>query len=154
MRRLILHGAAITGLALGSIWTGMAHAEVTFRDPLNNEPITIPEPTGAAATEAVATFRATGENPYAGQAEAVGAGQKLYDRWCQACHLKDGTGRIGPSLVDDKHVRARTDTDIGQFEIIHEGGAGAMQPFGSRLTQDEILKLIAYIHELRARHGS
>jgi cytochrome c-L len=36
------------------------------------------------------------------------------------------------------------------FEIIYAGGAGAMQAFGRRLGQDEILKVMAYVSALAA----
>jgi cytochrome c-L len=60
----------------------------------------------------------------------------------------DGTGRIGPSLVDETWKYERTGTPVGAFEIIYAGGAGAMQAFGSRLSQDEILEVMAYLDQL------
>jgi cytochrome c-L len=97
----------------------------------------------------VAQFHKTAQNPYAGDQAAIEAGEELYAKLCQACHLKDGTGRIGPNLVDDKWQRARTGTDRGRFEIIYAGGAGAMQAFGRRIDQDQILRLLAYLEVLR-----
>jgi cytochrome c-L len=94
-------------------------------------------------------FHKSAENPYAGEQAAIEAGQKLYAKLCQACHLKDGTGRIGPNLVDDNWKRPRTNTDRGQFEIIYAGGAGAMQAFGRRIDQDQILQVMAYLAKLR-----
>jgi cytochrome c-L len=85
----------------------------------------------------------------AGDRQAIAEGERIYDRWCQACHLPDGTGRIGPSLADDTWSHPRTGTDVGQFEIIYAGGAGAMQAFGNRLDQDEILKVIAFLETLQ-----
>jgi cytochrome c-L len=119
---------------------------VQFRDPLNDQPLEVPR---QDISTAAAQFHETGENPYAGDEQAIAEGQKLYARWCQACHLPDGTGRIGPSLVDDRWKYERTGTDVGQFEIIYAGGAGAMQAFGQRLSQDEILKLIAFVDTLQ-----
>jgi cytochrome c-L len=121
--------------------------EVQFQDPLNDEPLDVPREDVSAA---VAQFHETGENPYTGDEQAIGEGRALYKRWCQACHLPDGTGRIGPNLVDDQWRYERNGTDVGQFEIIYAGGAGAMQAFGQRLTQDEILRLIAFLDTLRA----
>jgi cytochrome c-L len=120
---------------------------VQFRDPLNDEPLDISRQDVSAA---VAEFHATGENPYAGDEQAIAEGGALYKRWCQACHLPDGTGRIGPSLVDEQWKYERTGTEVGKFEIIYVGGAGAMQAFGQRLSQDEILRLIAFLETLGA----
>ncbi len=48
---------------------------------------------------------------------------------------------MGPSLVDDVYVNKRANTDVGKFEIIHSGAAGAMRSFAKRgLTQDQILQ--------------
>ncbi len=63
--------------------------------------------------------------------------------------MPDGTGRIGPSLVDDEWKYPRADTDVGRFEVIYAGAAGAMQAFGRRMDQDQILKVMAYIEKLR-----
>jgi cytochrome c-L len=126
---------------------GSAQEEVQFRDPLNDEPLDIPREDVSAAA---AQFHATGENPYAGDEQAIAEGATLYKRWCQACHLPDGTGRIGPSLVDEQWKYERAGTDVGKFEIIYAGGAGAMQAFGQRLSQDEILRLIAFLDTLGA----
>lgn len=139
---LALAGAG--GLASG------AEDGVEFRDPLTDEPLAIELP--ADASEAARTFFATGENPYRGDAQAIAEGRQLYDRWCASCHMPDGSGRLGPSLVDDTWRYERAHTPVGQFEIIHAGATGAMQPFGDRLSPDEILKIIAYTDHLREQH--
>jgi cytochrome c-L len=35
------------------------------------------------------------------------------------------------------------------FEVIYGGGSGAMQAFGNRLTQEEILKVMAFVDTLK-----
>lgn len=102
-------------------------------------------------TEAVANFHKTAVNEYNGKPEAVAEGKSLYDATCAACHLKDGSGRIGPNLIDDEWRYPQVATDKGTFEIIYAGGAGAMQAFGRRLTQDQILRVMAYMHSLRGK---
>jgi cytochrome c-L len=143
-------GAALLLLA-GGLGAGPASAEVRFLDPLGNQPLDVPPPEGDARTAAVERFRATGENAYDGDPAATAEGQAIWDEYCQACHLPDGTGRIGPNLVDDQAVRPRTNTDVGRFEILWAGGAGAMQSFADRLSQDQMLKVIAYVNRLRER---
>jgi cytochrome c-L len=56
---------------------------------------------------------------------------------------------IGPALNDDTFVRPRVATDQGKFEIIYGGGAGAMQAFGVRMDQDDILRVMAFLKTLR-----
>ncbi len=128
-------------------------SQVVFRHVLDNAPIEFTFKPDQEITEAVRSFHETAENPYSGQDEAIADGRKIYDRLCAACHLKDGKGRIGPNIVDEKFTYDRVATDKGEFEIIYAGGAGAMQAFGRRITQDEILRVMAYLDELKAQQG-
>src|SRR5579863_5288111 len=66
-----------------------------------------------AQTAGVQKFYDTGENPYKGDAQALAEGKELFDMYCQACHLPDGSGRIGPSLIGDTHHYPRFTTDKG-----------------------------------------
>ena len=122
-----------------------ADGTVVFRHVLDNSPIAFEYRKDQEITPQVAEFHKTGENPYRGDEEAMAEGKKLYAKLCQACHLKDGTGRIGPNLTDTEWRYERVATDVGKFEIIYAGGAGAMQPFGRRIDQDDILKAMAYL---------
>jgi cytochrome c-L len=130
--------------------TEPAPAPPEFRHALDDAPLEIVLPEGDDLTEAVERFHQTGENIYVDDADAIVVGGKLYKKYCQACHLPDATGRIGPNLVDEEFVYPRTETDVGLFEVIHGGAAGAMQAFGNRLSQDEILQVIAFVRSLRA----
>jgi mono/diheme cytochrome c family protein len=61
-------------------------------------------------------------------------------------------GAAGPE-PDRRHLEyERANTPVGQFEIISAGATGAMQPFGDRLSPDEILKIIAYVDHLGEQH--
>ena len=76
-------------------------------------------------------------------------GRTLYDQWCASCHLADGTGHIGSNLIDSMYNYPRVATNVGMFEVIYAGGTGAMQAFGNRLTQEEILKIMAFVSTLK-----
>ncbi len=125
--------------------------KIEFFHALTDKPLEFKYRKDQQLTEAVEGFYVSGKNPYSGDAAALADGLKVYKKLCQACHLKDGKGRIGPNLTDDKWLRQRTNTDIGRFEIIYGGGAGAMQPFGRRIDQDDILKVMAYIDTFRTK---
>jgi cytochrome c-L len=127
----------------------LAAGEITFRHALDNSPLALDYRPDQTLTPAVESFHETGDNPYSGNPGAVAEGKKLYAKFCQACHLKDGSGRIGPNLTDDTWKYPRADSDVGRFEIIYGGAAGAMQAFGRRMDQDGILKVMAYIDTLR-----
>ncbi len=119
-----------------------------FLSALSDKPLDFKYRTSQILTPEVESFHATGANPYVGDAAAIADGAKVYKKFCQSCHLPDGTGRIGPDLTDDTWKYARTNTEVGRFEIIYGGGAGAMQAFGRRMDQDDILKVMAFIDTL------
>jgi cytochrome c-L len=136
--------AILAALALPAL------AAIEFRHALDDSPLDLTPIEGEEITDAVKTFRETGADPYVGNAEAVAAGKALYEENCQACHMPDGSGGMGPSLIDEVILNERAGTDVGIFEIIHSGASGAMRPFSKRgVTQDQILKIIAYIHTLK-----
>ena len=129
---------------------GLAEPAVEFRHALDNSPLEVKPRPNETLTAAVEEFLATGKNPYHGDAEALEAGKRLYQRNCQACHLPDGSGRLGPSLVDGEVINPRAGTDIGDFEIVYGGARGAMQSFARRgMSLDDMLKVIAYVRSLK-----
>jgi|HigsolmetaAR202D_1030399.scaffolds.fasta_scaffold03788_4 Cytochrome c, mono- and diheme variants len=148
--RPLFRWGGVVALVLVASLADRASAEgIVFRHALDNQPIEVKPRQGEVVTDAVKTFLASGENPYNGDEAALAAGRKLYQQWCQACHLADGGGRIGPSLIDDTYNYPRTNTDVGMFEVVYAGAGGAMQPFGKRMSQDDILKIMAYVRTLK-----
>jgi cytochrome c-L len=137
---------AVSALAI----SGIARADKpVFTHPLDGAPIQVPLKPGEIETPALKQFKETGENPYRGDAAAVADGKALYEQWCQVCHSADATGNMGPALVGKNHIYKQTSTDVGMFSIIYAGASGAMQPFSKRdLTQDGMLKIIAYVRSL------
>jgi cytochrome c-L len=145
----ILSSVAILASLVGLAAVTASAAQPVFTSPLDDSPLAIKPLPNEVITPAVKTFYATGDNPYKGDAAALAAGKALYDEWCQACHMPDGSGRIGPSFIGDRHHYARFTTDKGMFEIVYGGATGAMQGFGNRLTQDQILQVMAYVRSLK-----
>ena len=161
----LLAGVAVAALAaLFAASSAQAGADKPqFLHPMDDEPIEFTFRPDQKITPAVESFFATGKNPYAadantvahgktpypGDAAAIKRGKKLYMKWCQGCHLKDGTGRIGPNLIDDDYRYPRVATEVGMFEIVYAGGAGAMQAFGKRMDQDELLKIMAFVRSMK-----
>jgi cytochrome c-L len=120
-----------------------------FTHVLTGDPLPLFRP-DEEITPAVKSFHCTGENPYNGDETKIAQGKKLF-ALCAGCHLPDGTGRMGPNIVDDAHKYDRVATEHGEFEVIYGGAAGAMQAFGKRFDQDEILKIMAYVNTLAAK---
>jgi cytochrome c-L len=118
---------------------------------VDNSPLDLRPKPGEEETEAVRQFKATGRNPYIDQEPAILEGRRFYQARCQACHLSNGRGRLGPSLITDQPEYMQTKTDAGMFEIIYGGATGSMQPFSLQgLRQDNILKVMAYVTRLKS----
>jgi cytochrome c-L len=129
--------------------TAAKEGGVEFRTVIGGKPLKLDLRPEQKITPAVEEFHRTGVNPYGGDEAAIAEGKQVYAKLCQSCHLPTGEGRIGPSLTDEVWNHPRLETEVGRFEIIYGGGAGAMQAFGRRIDQDEILKVMAYIDSFR-----
>jgi cytochrome c-L len=139
-----------TGVACAMLGAQTMAEPIAFRHVLDNSPLEVKPRPNEVETEAVKSFKEIGVNPYNNDQQALVDGKKLYQTNCQACHLPDGSGRLGPSLTGDKWTHERAATDVGMFEIIYGGASGAMQSFARRgMTQDQMLKVIAYVRSLR-----
>ena len=142
-------GLLLTALVFCELAPAYAQS-VAFKHPMDNSPIELQLLPGEKVTGAVTEFHATGHNRYRTDAAAVAEGKELYERHCQSCHLPEGSGRLGPSLTSGDWKYKRVENDIGMFEVIYAGAAGAMQSFFRRgVTQDETLKMIAYVRTLK-----
>jgi cytochrome c-L len=139
--------------ALSGFCNHVGFAEVTtrpsFTSALDDSPLVVKLLPAEVVSGAVERFYETGNDPYIGDSTTLADGKRLYEQWCQSCHMPDGSGRIGPSFVGDSHHYPRFTTDKGMFEIVYGGATGAMQGFGNRLTQDQILRIMAYVRSLK-----
>jgi putative heme-binding domain-containing protein len=91
-------------------------------------------------------------NPLNGNLQAVEQGKALYDQHCTACHGADGgAGERAPAIVLSGATSMRGQRSDAQIMAIIRGGipGTAMPAWGSRLSNDDVLKLGAYIHALR-----
>ncbi|MDH3521244.1 MAG: c-type cytochrome [Myxococcales bacterium] len=84
-------------------------------------------------------------NPYRGDAAAVREGAQVYATICAACHKPDGSGLVGPSLVDPYWKYGNSDAVL--FQTVSEGRPGGMPPWKT-LGSEKIWKALAYIETL------
>ena len=124
---------------------------VAFQSVIDNAPLALNKMPGDTLSDAVRQFHRTAINSYKGNAAAAAAGKPVYNQWCASCHLANATGRMGSNLVDAQVTYPRVKTDQGVFEVIYGGATGAMQAFGDRISQDDILKIMAYLETLKKK---
>ncbi|MBV8760743.1 MAG: c-type cytochrome [Deltaproteobacteria bacterium] len=88
-------------------------------------------------------------NPYTKNDDvAVEEGFKLFQRYnCAGCHGDHGGGGMGPSLRDVDWRYGDTDAQI--YDSIAEGRGFGMPAWGTKLPEDHVWKLVAYIRSLR-----
>jgi cytochrome c oxidase cbb3-type subunit 3 len=95
------------------------------------------------------TAQAPTSNPYHGDAAAIAEGKEVFQTICLACHLADGTGLVGPSLVDPYWKYGNADADL--FQTVSGGRPLGMPPWGPQLGNEKIWKVLAYMETLPKR---
>jgi cytochrome c oxidase cbb3-type subunit 3 len=86
-------------------------------------------------------------NPYEGNNVALSEGRQLFVYYnCYGCHGGHGGGGMGPSLRDPDWIYGSSDAHV--FASIAEGRAHGMPAWGTKLPQDQIWKLVAYIKSM------
>jgi cytochrome c oxidase cbb3-type subunit 3 len=86
------------------------------------------------------------QNPYHGNPAAIAEGKEVYTTICAACHKPDGSGLVGPSLVDPYWKYGHTDHEL--FETVSGGRPGGMPAWGPVLGTEKIWKVLAYVETL------
>lgn len=86
-------------------------------------------------------------NPYEGQPQAIKEGKALYQKMnCAGCHAYDGSGNMGPSLIDTYWRYGGLPIQI--YKSIHDGRPKGMPAWGDALPPEDIWKIVAYIESL------
>lgn len=86
-------------------------------------------------------------NPYAGDANAIATGAKLFVAYnCMDCHGADGSGAMGPSLADGRWHFGGEPGEI--FESIYAGRPDGMPAWGALISADQVWMLATYVKSL------
>ncbi len=84
--------------------------------------------------------------PYDDNAYATSEGQLLFEQMnCSGCHANGGGG-MGPPLMDDEWIYGSRPDQI--FASIAEGRPNGMPSWKSRLNDQQIWQLVAYVRSL------
>ncbi len=100
----------------------------------------------AGAIAAASRPAVAAENPFRGDAGAIAEGRETFTTICAACHKPDGSGLVGPSLVDPYWKYGNGDPEL--FASVSEGRPAGMPPWGTQLGAERIWKVLAYLETL------
>lgn len=83
---------------------------------------------------------------YERNAYALATGKRLFSWYnCNGCHANGGGGS-GPALIDDVWIYGGDAAAI--YETIAHGRPNGMPAFGSRIPNDQIWQLVAYVRSM------
>jgi len=87
-------------------------------------------------------------NPYANDPVAIQDGRRLFNWYnCSGCHGGHGGGGMGPSLRDKVWLYGDRDGQI--FDSIAQGRSNGMPAWGTKIPDQQIWQLVAYIKSMR-----
>ncbi len=95
---------------------------------------------------AIALTAAQASNPYAGQADAVAAGRKLFRNECAQCHGAEAVG--GPKAPSLRSRRVQEAPDDALFKFLTNGKLKHGMPSWSRLPEQRRWQIVTYLKSL------
>src|SRR5258706_9403620 len=102
----------------------------------------------AVALAGLAAQERPAKNPLEGNQDAIRAGSGAFRARCADCHGMDARGVRSPDLTQ---VWASGRSDAGLFQTLRDGIPGTEMPaVGTRTTDDEIWKILAFLRTLSA----
>ena len=75
--------------------------------------------------------------------ESLSTGKNVYVLRCVGCHGIDGSGIVGPDIRPGKVLEKYASAE--SMEALVRDGLGEMPEFGSKLSDDEIAAVVAYV---------
>ena len=87
-------------------------------------------------------------DPYLNDAVALQDGRRLFNWYnCSGCHGGHAGGGMGPSLRDEVWIYGNRDDQI--FDTIVQGRSNGMPAWGTKIPEDQVWQLVAYIKSMR-----
>jgi cytochrome c oxidase cbb3-type subunit 3 len=101
-----------------------------------------PKPGGSGDSSQLAV------NPFVGDRPSIAQGYQYFKQFnCAGCHGDHGGGGMGPSLRDSSWYYGSSDPQV--FASIYQGRDKGMPAWGTKLSAEQIWKLVSYIKSLR-----
>lgn len=92
-------------------------------------------------------------NPYDGQQDAVAAGRHLFGEHCSKCHGENAEGRgKKPALTSERVQLLASEGQLHWF--IKNGNLGRGMPAWSKLPDQQLWQIVAYLKTLKPVAGS
>lgn len=86
-------------------------------------------------------------NPYGDDPVALQDGRRLFNWYnCSGCHGGHAGGGMGPSLRDPVWLYGNRDDQV--FDSIAQGRSKGMPAWGSKIPEQQIWELVAYVKSL------
>ncbi|HME13688.1 MAG TPA: c-type cytochrome [Candidatus Acidoferrum sp.] len=85
-------------------------------------------------------------NPFAGDAEAIAAGSRVFGDHCAKCHGDDATGRRKKPSLRSSRVQGASDGEL--FWLLSNGSLKRGMPTWSKLPEPTRWQVIAYVKSL------
>jgi mono/diheme cytochrome c family protein len=102
-------------------------------------------PAGANRLRAGSTSESR-SNPYAGNADAVAAGRKLFRNECAQCHGAEAVGSAKAPSLRSRRVQEAPDDAL--FKFLTNGKLRHGMPSWSRLPEERRWQIVAYLKSL------
>lgn len=145
MKRTICFGCLLAALLGGcdSKWHPREANPTSSALPVLPRPVgTVPGPGDATQLP---------DNPYANDQKAIQDGRTLFVRMnCSGCHGGRAGGGMGPSLRDPMWRYGKLPSDI--FDSVAQGRGMGMPAWGTKLPEQQIWMIVAYIQSLGTDH--
>ena len=111
--------------------------------PVSAHPPRVP---GSALIPGGGTREVALQNPYWRDPGAIRDGERLYGWYnCSGCHAGGGGG-MGPPLMDEQWIYGSRPANL--YDVIVEGRPGGMPAFGTKIPDDQIWQIIAFIQSM------
>jgi mono/diheme cytochrome c family protein len=87
-------------------------------------------------------------NPFAGNAEAIAAGENLFQGNCAKCHGENAEGKGSRPALKSERIKSATDGEIAW--LLKNGNPYKGMPIWAGLPEQERWQIVAYLRSLNA----